>query len=238
MPLACGQGAWRDGKYTAAQYRQWLDGVRAQLEICLTEGKWPKGADEFGYLYCADITYGPWFVVDPTAQELMSRQEGRDVPRIADKPVGQTAIRESLQAEYELAFRTGDAKAIFEWASILGDGESLRAPWVLEQLIGWRRAGTPDARQQFDRFMQEYWNPTGVRKPETVFVTIERDQTILCAYLDRRGLKPEEQLFEELGEQQTPKIGAETVRKIVSRYRRHFGVWKTGVLGPFPMLPR
>jgi hypothetical protein len=235
-------GAWQDGKYTVKQYRRWLEAVLEQLQICLDEGKWPKGVREYDYLDCADVTYSPWFVIDPSAQELISRQEGRDVPRVADYsiPTGQMPTSSPVyrSAEYELDYRSGNSAAIFAWASVPANGESLRAPWVIEQLIEWRRDGSPDARQRFDRFMREYWNPIGVRKPETVFATIERDQAILFAYLDQRGDKPEEQLYEELGKQAVPVVGSETVRKVIAHYRAHFDVWKNGDLGPFPMPPR
>jgi len=238
--------------WTKEQYAEWLADIAARLEMFVEQQRpWPKGAKRFEYLYVDSLVKAAWERIDPVFRQRRTefenpadahhpnepdpKHKGRVIAR-SEQPVtpakdAPPTWLEQFKASYADPFREGDVEAIFEFAS--DSYEALREPWVIEQLVQWRREGSDDAQRQFDRFMQAYWKPAGRRSGDYTLPVIRRDQEIFIAYLNRDLSSSVAAFVERHANVGPSRVGDSSIRRVIAKYGAHFDEWSTGALRPY-----
>ncbi len=228
-------------KYSPEQFIAFCRCGAEQLRSAIDMRKWPPGTTEKNW-YSSEIMVPCWYLIDPNAasqDERRARLATRDPTPASERPADhRPSPAEEIDAHYHMAYVQGDTNAIFEYAR-----EArfvLQHEWVIRELVEWRIDGSDEAYAKFYRFMQEYWNPTGVESPETILARMERNVAIFTAFLDLKETAPAMKLYQQLADREHAgqRVSPETVKDVVERYNKLCSQFCEGDLGPFGSIPR
>jgi hypothetical protein len=207
-------------------FLRWLDDVLAVIRLYVDERRpLPKGVTRFGYFHSV-VTYEAWLNLEPQAYDriLAFEDPKRSAMRVAvaeDIPPTHKvppSARELFEVLYRKAHEGGDPTAIFEFAR--DDREALKASWVVEQLLAWRKEGSEEAKRLFNRFMRAYWSHQGQRDDAHMLEMIERDQAIYWEFCSRGPQTTWQQMIATLAAKHG--IGTESVRPVLKHYNKFY----------------